>query len=127
MRESFFLCFSNGATFSYGLYTRAFGTSNYSDVNHEACLYRRLPSGSSLESLGRARVIEGGTAVRLDELPSYRKEQELPLAEAALRAPGQFECAFEPCTGARPQLRQSRPRSSSSIPLKISCPSSSCR
>ncbi len=73
----------------------ALGTSNYAGANHEACLYRRLPAGSTLASLGLAKIIEEGAAVRPDELPAYRKEQDLPLAEAALRAPGQFECAFD--------------------------------
>ncbi|WP_279483990.1 hypothetical protein [Aureimonas sp. SK2] len=73
----------------------ALGTSNYAGANHEACLYRRLPSGSTLASLGLAKIIEEGTAVRPDELPAYRREQELPLTEAALRASGQFECAFD--------------------------------
>lgn len=73
----------------------AIGTSNYAGANHEVCLYRRLPSGTTLASLGLAKIIDEGSAIRPDELPPYRKEQELPLAEAALRAPGQFECAFD--------------------------------
>jgi hypothetical protein len=73
----------------------ALGTGNYVGANHEACLYRRLPPRSILAALGLDKVIDEGIAVRPDELPAYRKEEPLPLAEAAQRSPGRFECAFD--------------------------------
>lgn len=73
----------------------ALGTGNYVGANQEACLYRRLPSRSILATLGLDKIIDGGVAVRPDELPAYREDEPLPLAEAAQRSPGRFECAFD--------------------------------
>lgn len=73
----------------------ALGSDNYAGANHEACLYRRLPSGSILAALGLDRIINESVAIDPDDLPAYRAEELLPLAETALRSPGQFECAYD--------------------------------
>lgn len=72
----------------------ALGTSNYAGANHEACLYRRLPPGSALETLRLSGVLDGNP-IPLYKLPAYQKGEELPLLDAAQRSPGRFEASFD--------------------------------
>lgn len=46
-------------------------------------------------ALGLQKVIDEGNAIRPSELETYRREEDLPLAEAGERSPGKFEATFD--------------------------------
>lgn len=73
----------------------ALGTSGFSGSNAEACLYRQLPPKTILMELGLTQLLEESSPLQSSDLPEYRKDEELPLEEAALRSPGRFECVFD--------------------------------
>ncbi len=73
----------------------ALGTQSFAGTNAEACLYRRLLPNTLLESLGLANIIATASPLPPAALPAFRTDEELPLADAARRSPGRFECMFD--------------------------------
>ena len=73
----------------------ALGTPGFAGSNAEACLYRQLPPKTVLMELGLTKLVEESNPLQLSDLPEYRKDEKLPLEEAALRSPGRFECVFD--------------------------------
>lgn len=69
----------------------ALGTSSYAGANEEACLYRRLPAGAAVKSLGLEAVLQQDAALSLSKIPAFVKGEEIPLKEADLRSAGRFE------------------------------------
>jgi len=76
----------------------ALGRQRFSGTNEEACLYRRLPSGSTAAVLGLDRVLAQGKELTAQDLPPLAVGNELPLGEIARRNPGIFDCAFTTLT-----------------------------
>jgi hypothetical protein len=82
----------------------ALGRQHFSGTNEEACLYRRLPSGSTAAVLGLDSVLAQGNELTAQDLPPLAVANELPLEEIARRNPGIFECAFTTLTWWAPKL-----------------------
>jgi hypothetical protein len=66
----------------------ALGDGAAPGINVEACLYRRLAVDTVLTQLKLAALMAD------TELPAWKIEDDLPLADAVRRSPGRFECRF---------------------------------
>lgn len=58
--------------------------------NAEACIYRRLPSGTAVDALGMDRWIDADR-LKLSDLAERRDVPEIPLKALEARRPGSFE------------------------------------
>ena len=70
----------------------ALGGSGTAGVNEEVSLYRRLPSGAVLDTLGLSTVLQEEHVIQRDELEAPEFTDDLPLGELGKHSPGQFEC-----------------------------------
>ena len=70
--------------------TAALGSSETTEVNAEACVYRRLAPGAALEALGIAALVEEDRRVDVSHLPPMRIADEIPFESLAARSPGAF-------------------------------------
>lgn len=73
----------------------ALGRENFAGNNEEACLYRRLPAGAVTKALSLDEFIAEATMLDAADLPSFQRDDELPLDDLASRHPGNFECLFD--------------------------------
>ncbi|MEP7247052.1 MAG: hypothetical protein ABI885_25670, partial [Gammaproteobacteria bacterium] len=69
----------------------ALGSADFAGINEEACLYRRLPAGAALATLGLSDVLDGLSPTAADDLPEMADALPIPLNAAASRFPGDFE------------------------------------
>ena len=73
----------------------ALGKSNFAGTNHEACLYKRLPAGQTLDALDLASLIDKSTAVDTKTWePAAAADDELAASDVR-PAPGRFECHLD--------------------------------
>lgn len=80
----------------------ALGGATEAGVNSEASLYRRLPAGTALETLGLTSILTS-PEVPLSAMPAMRVAPEIPLHEGEVGNPGSFEAAFGKLTWCPPE------------------------
>lgn len=87
--------------FDYVLYgsanctVAALGKSGFAGLNHEACLYKRLPAGQTLEALKLANLIDKSTAVDAKTWEQAEAQDDDLAAQDAKASPGRFECHLD--------------------------------
>jgi len=73
----------------------ALGKSNFAGTNHEACLYKRLPAGQTLDALDLASLIDKSRAVDTKTWePAAAADDDLAGLDVRA-APGRFECHLD--------------------------------
>ena len=72
----------------------ALGNDKFGGMNVEACLYRGLPAGTAIESLGLSDALQR-KPIPLEDFESAEPPEEIPLNEVAGRSPGHFTSIFE--------------------------------
>jgi hypothetical protein len=80
----------------------ALGNRAAPGINVEACLYRRLAADTVLAQLKVTAMLAENASVAFTELPEWKIEYDLPLADAVRRSPGRFECRFDTLSWRRP-------------------------
>ena len=75
--------------------TAALGTGGDSGSNHEACLYRELPGGSTLIELGLTSALDDSMVIEASDLPAFEPAEDIPMKELEARLPGRFELSGE--------------------------------
>jgi hypothetical protein len=73
----------------------ALGKSNFAGINHEACLYKRLPARQTLDALGLASVIDKSTAVDAKTWEQAEAPDDELAAQNVKASPGRFECHLD--------------------------------
>lgn len=76
----------------------ALGHADFAGSNEEACLYRRLPPGSTVDALGLGAVLTSERQLDPAALPDLDLDEELPLGELAALNSGKFECRVDTLT-----------------------------
>jgi hypothetical protein len=89
--------------------TAALGSLERPATNGEACLYRRLPRGSAIESLSNPRELNLSQWIQLDPTPLSQLPTKTPIADIPLKAleehhPGSFEIDQGQLTWKRPKV-----------------------
>lgn len=73
----------------------ALGKSNFAGTNYEACLYKRLPAGITLDALDLASLIDKSTAVDAKTWAQAEAADDDLAALEVKAAPGRFECHLD--------------------------------
>jgi hypothetical protein len=73
----------------------ALGNASTAGINQEACLYRRLPPGTSIQSLGIERLLTDEHEIDRSMVEPPELEDDLKLSDLLLRNPGRFECIYD--------------------------------
>jgi hypothetical protein len=73
----------------------ALGKSNFAGTNHEACLYKRLPAGQTLDALDLASLIDKSTAVDAKTWEQAEASDDDLAAQNVKASPGRFECHLD--------------------------------
>jgi hypothetical protein len=81
----------------------ALGIPNVPGVNEEACLYRRLPKGLLVKSLGFSDFLKENNRVSVENLLDYEQQDQIPLKELELTQPGNFWCLYNKVTWQPPK------------------------
>ncbi|MEH2565205.1 hypothetical protein [Bradyrhizobium sp. AZCC 2289] len=68
----------------------ALGRAGFQGTNAEACVYRKLPTGTSIEALGLSELLSRLPTLP-NELPPIKHRDPIPLGPIANRYPGVFE------------------------------------
>jgi hypothetical protein len=107
----------------------ALGTTNFPGTNDEACLYRRLAPDTIIEALNLTKTLNTAAPLDPEDLPAFNIDEALPLEEAVMRSPGQFECLFDTLvwrppisTPADPYLIELRDVNGEALPSMLSPP-----
>lgn len=69
----------------------ALGKDGFGGINEEACLYRRMDPGMSINALGLGNVMDPNSRIAQHSLPPYALRPDIPLEVALQRFPGRFE------------------------------------
>ncbi len=73
----------------------ALGKSSFAGTNHEACLYKRLPTGQTLDALDLAGLIDKSTAVDTKTWEQAEAADDDLAAQEVKSSPGRFECHLD--------------------------------
>ena len=82
--------------------------SSRNGTNQEACLYREMASGGTLEVLGLAALQDRKLKIRPSAIQEFRPTKDLPIKDLERRTPGRFELrgrtlTWHPRTGSVPK------------------------
>jgi hypothetical protein len=73
----------------------ALGTKGFAGENEEACMYRRFPAGTVLDSLELAELLDPSHEVDPNQIEESEYEDELDLDDWLKRTPRRFECNYD--------------------------------